>query len=92
MDAIIILAVFLLCLGVPFGLAGLWWWFGFWWLIGGVLAITELVSKLVTGKTISQRFWDWRKNPATPGWKKGLILGGMVVFWGYLLCHLFLGW
>jgi hypothetical protein len=92
MDAIIILAVFLLCLGVPFALAGLWWWFIFWWFVGGLLGGYELVSKIKTGKTISQRFWDWRKDPKTPAWKKWLIGVGMVGFWGYLLGHLYLGW
>ena len=92
MDAVIIIAVFLICLGVPFALAGLWWWFVFWWIIGGTLALTELIAKLTTGKTISQMFWVWRKNPVTPTWKKVLILIGMIVFWVYLLAHLFWGW
>ena len=92
MDAVIVIAVFLLALGVPFAIAGLWWWFAFWWAIGATLGITEIISKVVTGRTISQRFWDWRKKATTPKWQIRLIFGGMVVFWGYLLCHLFLGW
>ena len=91
MDGVIVVAVFLICLGIPFGLAGLWWWFIFWWIIGGTLAVTELIAKLTTGKTISQMFWIWRKNPTIPAWKKWLIFGGMVAFWSYLLLHLFLG-
>ena len=92
MDAVIIIAVFLIALGVPFALAGLWWWFGFWWIIGGTLGICELISKLLTGKTISQQFWVWKDDPKTPAWKKWLIALGMVGFWGYLICHLYLGW
>jgi hypothetical protein len=90
MDAVIIIAVFLICLGIPFALAGLWWWFTFWWIIGGVLALTELVAKLKTGKTISQMFWVWKEK--APRWKKLLILGGMIVFWGYLIMHLYFKW
>lgn len=92
MDAIIILAVFLLCLGVPYAIAGLYWWFGFWWLIGGTLAISELIAKLKTGKTISQMFWVWKDNPKTPKWKKVFILFGMIGFWAYLLMHLYFKW
>ena len=90
MDAVKILAVFLICLGVPFALAGLWWWFVFWWFVGGLLATYELVSKLCTGKTISQRFWDYRKT--APRWKLWLIGVGMILFWSYLLLHLYRGW
>lgn len=88
MDAVIIIVVFVLCLGVPFALAKLWWWFFFWVAIGTILGITEAVSYFVTGKTISQKFWKWRET--APKWKKWLIFGGMVVFWCYLLGHLFL--
>ena len=90
MDAVIIIGVFILALGVPFALAGLWWWFWFWVVIGTVLGVTEAIAALATGQTISKRFWNWKKDEGTPNWKKLLILGGMIVFWGYLLCHLFL--
>ena len=91
MDAIVLIVIFAIFI-VPWIIAKLWWWVGFWCVIAAVLAITELVSFLVTKKTISQRFWAWRKNPNTPAWQKWLILGGMLAFWGYLICHLFLGW
>ena len=90
MDAVIVLCVFLICLGVPFAFAGLWWWFVFWWIIGGALALTELIAKKVTGNTISKQFWIWRAT-ASPS-KKYSILIGMILFWGYLLGHLFLNW
>jgi phosphatidylglycerophosphate synthase len=89
MDAILLILA-LLAVSVPFVIAGLWWWFWFWIILAAVLAIIELVAKLVTGKTISQQFWAWRKDPATSVWKKWLILGGMIAFWVYLLSHLFL--
>lgn len=89
MDAVILI-IALLSVSVPFYIAKLMWWFWFWIGISGVLAIFELTSFLVTGRTISQQFWKWRKDPATPAWQKWAIFGGMIIFWGYLLCHLFL--
>jgi len=89
MDAILLILA-LLALAVPFIIAKLWWWMWFWFVLAAVLAIVEGVAFLVTGKTISQQFWAWRKNPNTPAWQKWAIFGGMVAFWIYLLCHLFL--
>jgi len=88
MDAILLILA-LLAVSVPFIIAGLWWWFWFWIALSIVLAIFELSAFLVTGRTISQQFWNWRKNVAKP-WQKWLIFGGMVAFWIYLLTHLFL--
>jgi len=89
MDAVLlILAILALC--VPFALAKLWWWVYFWAGLSALLGILELTSFLVTGKTISQQFWKWRKDPATPKWQKWLIFGGMIAFWVYVICHLFL--
>ena len=88
MDAILLILA-LLALSVPFIIAKLWWWVGFWICLSIVLAIFELIAYLVTGKTISQMFWYWRKNIAKP-WQKWLIFGGMIAFWAYLLCHLFI--
>ena len=90
MDAVKIIIVFLIALGIPFALAGLWWWLVFWVCVGSLLGIYELISKLVTGKTISQKFWVWKET--APAWKKWSIGVGMVIFWAYLLCHLYLGW
>ena len=92
MDAIIVIAVFLLCLGVPYAIAGLWGWFAFWWVIGITLAIAELISKITTGNTLSKRFWIWKDKPETPRWKVKLVFVGMFCFWTYLMGHLFLGW
>ena len=92
MDAVIVLAVFLICLGIPFYVAGLFWWFVFWWIIGGTLAATELIAKIKTGNTISKMFWIWRDKPETSLGKKISIFIGMVLFWVYLLGHLFLNW
>ena len=89
MDAILLILA-LLALAVPFAIAKLWWWVGFWLILAGVLGIVEGVSALVTGKTISQQFWAWRRNPATPKWQKWAIFVGMIAFWIFLLCHLFM--
>jgi hypothetical protein len=89
MDAVVLI-IALLSVSIPFIIAKLYWWFWFWVILSVVLAVVELVAKIKTGKTISQQFWTWRKNPATPAWQKWAIFGGMVIFWGYLLCHLFL--
>lgn len=88
MDAVILI-IALLSVSVPFLIAGLMRWFWFWLFISGVLAVCELAAKLVTGRTISQQFWDWKKTKAK-AWQLWTIFIGMVVFWGYLLCHLFL--
>ena len=88
MDAVILI-IALLAVSVPFVIVGLWYWFWFWLALSGVLAIFELVAKIVTGRTISQQFWDWRKTKAK-AWQKWTIFGGMVLFWIYLLTHLFL--
>ena len=47
MDAVILI-IALLAVSVPFVIAGLWYWFWFWLALSGVLAIFELVAKLVT--------------------------------------------
>lgn len=88
MDAVLLILA-LLSISIPFIIAKLWWWVGFWITLSIVLAIVELAAKIITGKTISQQFWKWRKEEAK-WWQKWLILGGMVAFWIYLLCHLFL--
>jgi hypothetical protein len=88
MDAVFLILA-LLSISIPFLIAKLFWWFYFWLALSVVLAIVELAAKLITGKTISQQFWRWRKDVGKP-WQKWLIFGGMTLFWIYLLCHLFL--
>lgn len=89
MDAIVLILA-LLALAVPFIIAKLWWWVAFWVMLSACLGVFELISFLRTGKTISQQFWAWRKDPNTPAWLKWSVFGGMIAFWAYLLCHLFL--
>ena len=89
MDAILLILA-LLSVSVPFIIAKLWWWMWFWIALSIVLAVFEIVAKLITGKTISQQFWAFRKDSNTLKWKVWLIFGGMTIFWIYLLCHLFM--
>ena len=89
MDAVILIAAFLAMI-VPWVIAGLWWWVGFWLVIASALAIAEALSFFITGKTLSQKFWAWKDDELTKAWKKWLILAGMLVFWTYLILHLYL--
>jgi len=90
MDAVKILAVFLITLGVPFAVAGLWWWVIFWVCVGSLLGAYELIAKLTTGNTISKMFWIWKAK--APKWQVRSVIIGMILFWGYLIMHLLKGW
>ena len=92
MDAVKLVIVFLLFLGVPFAIVGLWWWFWFWVGLSIYLALYELISKLKTGRTISQRFWDWKNKAEIEQWQLWMVGVGLVCFWSYLLLHLYKGW
>ena len=87
-DAIKLIIIFLCTLGIPFLIIKLFWWFWFWVAIAVVLTVTELGAKKLTGKTISTKYWDWRKDPRTTLWQKVMIVTGMIAFWTYLILHL----
>lgn len=89
MDAVKLLIVFAFMI-VPWILAKLWWWVWFWVAIALVLIIAEAISYIFLKKTISKQFWIWKEKAKT--WQKLSILAGMLIFWGYLLMHLFFGW
>lgn len=61
----------------------------FWIITMGIIGLTvvtsELVSKLVTGHTISQHFWAWSLNHPSTAW---LVIGLLAFGWGSLLLHL----
>ena len=76
-DAIIAVLAVLLFVGLFALVSPYWAWL--WGSIATILAFWELVSKLRTGKTLSQRFFAW--NP-TPMWLKWVVaslpaLGGI---------------
>lgn len=87
MDAIKIIGIYGIFVALPFYLVGLMWWFWFWVVLGLVVALAELLVKLVKGKTLSQRFWAWAKqNP----WREIYVLASLTVFYVYLLLHLWI--
>lgn len=85
--SMVIALSFLLLLVVPFYVAGLKLWAIFWFTVGLVLGVYELISKARTGgKTLSQVFWRWRKdNPKKSWW----LLAGLLAFWAVLIVHLY---
>lgn len=85
MDALKLIAVFILFLALPFYLAHLMWWFWFWVGLAVLLGIFEAASAIKNKRTLSQLFWKWKdENPKA----KWFVVGGMALFWAYLLAHL----
>ena len=76
-----------LALTAAFFLAGLQVWGWLWLAILLLVAIAELISKLTSGRTITQQF---KAYAATHRWQAGLILLGMAGAWALLLLHLVL--
>ena len=92
-DEVIFITCLIVFLVGPFAIFGLWWWAGMMAFIGATVGITELIAKLVTGKTISQQFWAWSIKTNAEGkkinvWKAWLIIGCLCVGWGSLMWHL----
>ena len=87
-DAIKLIAVFLITLGIPALICGLMTWFWFWVAIASVLTIFEFSSKALTGKTMSKKWWVWKDKPTTKKRNVVMFIVGMVVFWTYLILHL----
>ena len=53
--------------------------------IGTTVGVSEIVSKISTGKTISNHFWTWSLIHPGTAW---LVLGLLALGWGSLLLHL----
>ena len=83
-DALIALLV-IGALFLIFWLAGLHGWAWLWLAIAGVVGIAELWAKLATGKTLSQRFWAYRKEHPVRAW---MLIGVLTLAWVGLLVHL----
>lgn len=60
-------------------------WGILWLAIEGLVAVAEIVSKVRTGRTISQKFGDWAEKNKT---KAILILGGVLLSMVLLVAHL----
>ncbi len=92
LEVVLIIALFTLLI-IPFIIFKLWWWAIFMALVAIVFAIMEVVAHVVTGRTLSQKFWDWSIRPNANGkkpniWKAWLVLGSMLGAWIMLLIHL----
>lgn len=97
-DVISVLVMLLLWIVPPVifvthGWTGGWWWFGWWCWLALSLAVTEITSKLVTGRSISQHFWRWSAAVDKEGkyvnrWKAVGTLALWTVAWGILIVHL----
>ena len=72
---------------VAFFLAGLPGWAWLWLWIEASVIVAELWSKWKKAKTLTQLFRAWAIQHTLQAL---LILGGMIVAWGFLILHL--GW
>ena len=84
MDALVALAA-LAVLIAPFFLLGLTRWAGMFGSIALVGGAFEGAAYLKTGKTLSQKFWAFRKNHPKAAWGVILLLAAG---WTGLLLHL----
>jgi len=83
-DALIAVAV-IGALFLIFWLAGLHGWAWLWLAIAVVVGIAELWAKLLTGRTLSQHFWAYRKAHPVRTW---MLIGVLTLAWIGLLGHL----
>lgn len=93
MADIIFIAAFLILLIIPPLVFKLWAWVITMICFGILLGIIELVSKVQTGKTISNHFWTWAKKNNPDGtlpnkWKAWTILTCWQIAWWLLMVHL----
>jgi len=86
-EEVIFIIILLVGLVAPFLIFQLWWWAVTMGTIALIVALSEIISKLVTGKTISQQFWAWSITVGNR-WKAWLLLGSLQVAWLALLWHL----
>ncbi len=84
MDAVIAVLAFL-ALIVPFLLAKLWGWVALWIAIALALGVVEGLSYLTTRRTISQQFWEFRRQHRIVSW---VLIGLMTAAWLGLIAHL----
>jgi len=72
---IVLLVGGLIGMAVISGLRKAWWNMAFWIFIGAGLGGFELVSKLVTGQTISQHHWTMTLADSSVGFVLFIITG-----------------
>jgi len=64
--------------------AGQWWLFSVFAVFFTIFGIIEAIAVKTTGKSISQKFWDYSKKNKKGGW---IVLAGMLLAWLALLFH-----
>ena len=80
--------LFVLVMLLPMILAGIfkmWALFIVFVTFNAIFGVTEVLMKKFTGKTVSQNFWEFKKN--NPG-KALAILISMALMWTALILHL----
>lgn len=83
-DILQVTGMFILLI-LPFVLVKLWWWVWMWGAVLGIFAAFEIASYVVTKRTLSQQFGKFKREHPVEGW---LILGSMILGWGFLILHL----
>jgi formate hydrogenlyase subunit 3/multisubunit Na+/H+ antiporter MnhD subunit len=63
----------------------MWWWVGMWACVGIVFAVFEILAKVKTGRTLSQKFWYWSEDHPVGKW---FVLLSMILGWLALIFHL----
>ena len=94
-EVIFIICMFA-CWILPPIIFGLMWWAGFFVGVGVLFGAVEILAKVLTGRTLSQKFWDWSMEEEVsasaivyPNKKKAWVyLGCMLAGWIMLLIHL----
>jgi hypothetical protein len=81
----LILLIPMVIMTVMFYCAGLMFWGGMFTVIMSIFGLTELVSYLKTGKTVSQQFAKFREEHKVFAWS---IIWAMMIFWFALIVHL----
>lgn len=82
---ILFIILFLGLLLIPFIWKKMWYWVGTISAMGVCLGIGELLSKNMTGMTLSKTFWVFSLEYPVQAW---IILGCMLSAWFLLMLHL----
>lgn len=70
---------------VTFAFVQLFWWVAFLTALALVLGIFEYLLDRKTGKTLSQRFWDFKSRNPVAGY---IVLGVLTLAYAGLVVHL----
>jgi len=76
-----------LCL--PFAICGLTWLFWFFTCVYLMFVLFEMIaSNTDQRKSLSQTFWDYKAKYPVRAW---ICIGGMSLFWLYIILHFTMG-